>query len=417
MSQISIACPHCGYSKDVDRAKIPAKLKSIKCPTCDQSFKLEDMTKIAPAPPQTGTPERKTQPVQAPPVQNQQAPQSGPRRLSFSFTGNAREYFGIWIVNTLLKIVTVGIYSPWAKVRKRQYFYGNTILEESNFDYLANPIALLKGWLIGAALFIAYSLGSQLSPILGMVFGLIVFFLIPWVIVRSRLFNNRNSAHRNVRFNFRPSYAESYKVYAWLPLLSVLTLGLLTPYVLYRQKRFLMENNMFGRSSFSFDAGPKAYYMVALKTAGFAILFFGAFFGLSAAIGTNIQPGVDAAMPATIGIVIPFLMMAGYFFLFVYGYVRIANLTWNGTYLGKNRFISTMRVRDMSWIMFSNIVASILSVGLLVPWASVRLARYRLANLALNASGDLDHYINGNIEQTSAAGEEIGDIFGVDFGI
>ncbi len=412
MSLISISCPHCGYSKDVDRAKIPAKLKSIKCPECGKSFKLEDMTKIAPPPPQTGTP------TQAPqPKQTLQTTPTGPRRLAFSFTGNAREYFGIWIVNTLLKIVTVGIYSPWAKVRKRQYFYGNTMLDDANFDYLANPIALLKGWLIGAALFIAYSLGSQFSPILGMVFGLLIFFLVPWVIVRSRLFNNRNSAHRNIRFNFRPAYAESYKVYAWLPVLSVLTLGLLTPYVLYRQKRFVMENSSFGRSYFSFDAGPKAFYMVSLKTVGFAILFFGAFFGLTALLGTSIQPGAESAMPVAFGILVPFLMVSGYFFLFVYGYVRVTNLTWNGTFLGKNRFVSTMRVRDMSWIMFSNILASILSVGLLVPWASVRLARYRLANLALNTSGDLDHYINGNIEHTSAAGEEIGDIFGVDFGI
>lgn len=43
----------------------------------------------------------------------------------FRFTGNGREYFRIWIVNTLLTILTLGIYSAWAKVRKKRYIYGN----------------------------------------------------------------------------------------------------------------------------------------------------------------------------------------------------------------------------------------------------------------------------------------------------
>ena len=30
------------------------------------------------------------------------------------FKGNAKEYFGIWIVNVLLSIITLGIYGAWA---------------------------------------------------------------------------------------------------------------------------------------------------------------------------------------------------------------------------------------------------------------------------------------------------------------
>lgn len=37
-----------------------------------------------------------------------------------TFTGTGAEYFGIWIVNLLLTIVTLGIYSSWAKVRRLQ---------------------------------------------------------------------------------------------------------------------------------------------------------------------------------------------------------------------------------------------------------------------------------------------------------
>ncbi len=77
------------------------------------------------------------------------APSTG--SVSFKFTGQAGEYFRIWIVNICLTLVTLGIYSAWAKVRRKRYFYGNTLLNEAGFDYLADPKAILRGRLIEVA--------------------------------------------------------------------------------------------------------------------------------------------------------------------------------------------------------------------------------------------------------------------------
>ena len=66
----------------------------------------------------------------------------------FEFRGNAKEWFGIWIVNMLLSIVTIGIYSAWAKVRTKKYFYNHTYVEERNFDYHATGKQILVGRLI-----------------------------------------------------------------------------------------------------------------------------------------------------------------------------------------------------------------------------------------------------------------------------
>src|SRR5881394_1643390 len=85
-----------------------------------------------PAPPADRSP-----PVAAlPPARNLQR---------FEFTGNARDYFGIWVVNLFLTIVTLGIYSAWAKVRKKRYFHGNTWVAGGNFEYHGDPVAILKG--------------------------------------------------------------------------------------------------------------------------------------------------------------------------------------------------------------------------------------------------------------------------------
>lgn len=41
----------------------------------------------------------------------------------FEFTGDGAEYFRIWVINLLLTLATLGIYSAWAKVRKARYFW------------------------------------------------------------------------------------------------------------------------------------------------------------------------------------------------------------------------------------------------------------------------------------------------------
>jgi len=72
------------------------------------------------------------------------------RELGFEFFGKGLEFFRIWIVNILLTVVTLGIYSAWAKVRTQRYLYGNTRLDGASFEYLAEPLQILQGRLIGS---------------------------------------------------------------------------------------------------------------------------------------------------------------------------------------------------------------------------------------------------------------------------
>jgi len=41
MSQITISCPNCGFSRSLERQRIPATVKKVKCPKCQQSFAFE----------------------------------------------------------------------------------------------------------------------------------------------------------------------------------------------------------------------------------------------------------------------------------------------------------------------------------------------------------------------------------------
>ena len=71
-----------------------------------------------------------------------------PREEAFAFTGSGSEYFRIWIVNLILSVVTLGIYSAWAKVRRLEYFYRHTRVAGASFDYHGRPLAILKGRIV-----------------------------------------------------------------------------------------------------------------------------------------------------------------------------------------------------------------------------------------------------------------------------
>ena len=182
--------------------------------------------------------------------------------IPIEFKGKATEYFGIWIVNLLLTFITLGIYSAWAKVRRKKYFYNNTLIDNVGFDYHAKPIAILKGRIIAFIFFIAYALGGQVSPFLPIACMLIFFFALPWLVVRSSMFNARNTSHRGLRFDFVGKVSTAFRVFFVLPILTVLSLWMAAPYVSHQKNKFLMSNHRFGMSQFDMHAKVRSFYKV-----------------------------------------------------------------------------------------------------------------------------------------------------------
>lgn len=446
MAVCSIMCPHCQFSREMAAEAVPPRQVTVTCPRCAGKFTFDGAAaqatalaencpppaSIPPAPallpqepeppsavampppePPQGTPPRLASPSPL--------PRSGPvRRVTFTFIGTAREYFGIWIVNALLKIITLGGYSAWAKVRTRRYLYGCTKLQGSAFDYVADPLALFRGWLIGAFLAVLYALGSQYSPSLAFVIAMLVTLAMPWLIVRSRMFSCRNTTYRNIRFVFAPSYREAYEVFLGLGMLLPFTLGLLLPYMIYRQKKFLVENCSFGATTFAFNATAKDYYRLFLKAGLGLLLVMGVLFGLI--VSLTDKHGLASifmdkgSRSALVGVMI-FGVMAVYFFFAIYVQTAQTNLAWSSTQLGRSTFSSELATGRMAWLYLSNVLAIAGSLGLLVPWALMRVTRYRLGQLSFLPSDGLDTFLAGVDKPVSAVGEEVGDIFGVDVGL
>ena len=104
-------------------------------------------------------------------AQEAAAPFALGRQYAFSFKGTAAEYFGIWIVNILLTIITLGFYAPWAKVRRLRYFYGNTWFIQRRFDFTGVPVKILAGRIIALLVYGAFSYAMNHSASMLMIAG------------------------------------------------------------------------------------------------------------------------------------------------------------------------------------------------------------------------------------------------------
>ncbi|MFH1122832.1 MAG: YjgN family protein [Pseudomonadota bacterium] len=322
-------------------------------------------------------------------------------KIPFEFNGGGTEYFKIWLVNVLLSIVTLGIYSAWAKVRRKQYFYGSTRLHGSSFEYLADPMKILKGRLIVAGFFIVYSVLSELNVVAGVLMSLIFVVALPWLIVRSLSFNARNSAFRNIRFCFDGDIKEAAKVYVLWPIVGFFTLGILFPYVYFRQRKFIVENSSYGTTKFTFTAGRNDYYRIA--------------FGALIPVGIGIVLVVGAGF-----LFIPIALLIGlvlYLYMFAYYSVKTTNLLYNSSQLSDHRFRANLDTFEYLLIVITNSLGTAVTLGLFHPWARVRALRYKLAHLSLVASGDISDFIAGAQEQVAALGEEVMDSLDFDFGL
>jgi uncharacterized membrane protein YjgN (DUF898 family) len=339
-------------------------------------------------------------------------------RYRFEFKGNASEYFRIWIVNLGLTIVTLGIYSAWAKVRKQRYFYGNTYLVGSAFGYHAEPLRILKGRLIAGALVAIYFLSTRVSLKATLAVICLIGVAMPWLVVKSRVFSSRVTSWRGLRFNFKADYRGAYTVLLGWLVLGILTLGILMPRATRERYRFLVTRTCYGSAAFECNPGVGRFYKTAFAAIGLVILVgMGVGFlvlALRAGIGAPSSAGMTKAVSYA-SLFINYAILGP----MLLGYTRARNLNevFNHTTLGTNAFKANFSATKLTGIYMGNVFAIVASLGMLTPWAEIRLARYRLESIELHAVQSLDNFVaNPSAEVPSATGEELTSFLDLDFG-
>lgn len=338
----------------------------------------------------------------------------------FEFKGNAKEWFGIWITNVLLSIVTLGIYSAWAKVRTKKYFYQNTYVAGRNFDYHATGKQILIGRIIVIAALLVYSFLNAVNPIIGAILAFVLLGFLPYLLVRSAKFNARNSSWSNVRFNFDQPMGYAYKVYLLYPILMALTLYTTQPFWARATNRFGIGGHRLGKSRFTFDSDVGAFYIASFLAVIIAAVGFVCFF-LVASGRAGISPSFDAGVPnfESDPIAIFALVILVFFFAAAQVVYRalIRNHVFECTKLDDHRFRSTVSAGGLLAITLTNLVMVVFSLGLLLPFAQIRMHRYMADNTFVQPKGSIDAFAGEIIADSGAIGDAYSDIEGVDLGI
>jgi uncharacterized membrane protein YjgN (DUF898 family) len=387
---------------------------------------------------------------------------------TFKFEGSGTEYFKIWIVNVLLTILTLGIYYPWAKVRNKRYFYANMTQGGRGFEYHATGKQLIVGYLIAMVLLITYIGVQKVSPIGSLIVLLVFFVAVPWIIWRSLKFNARMTSFSNVHFSFDGGLKSSYVnffLYPFLFFLSIysfpialgffnglgntpsgsliLILGIVAvvfafyTFGLMKQKNFtyIITGMRYGQGEFNADYEIRPFIGMALMS---VLLFLGVmmvimiiaagalatFVGIENLSMIQANLGQESQSQEAMAMILPYIMS-------IYIGVIIASMItmayWVATHRkyvfeqatldGKITFGSTLKSTPLAWVMVSNFLLLIMTLGFAYPWTKVRMAKLMVENTSVDVAEGLDTYMTQKRKEESSLGEQIGDAFDVDVGI
>ncbi|MFA4729554.1 YjgN family protein [Vibrio vulnificus] len=352
---------------------------------------------------------------------------------SIQFKGQGGEFFGIWIVNILLSVITLGIYSAWAKVRTKRYFYGNTFIAGDNFEYHAQPMQLLKGRLVALALVVIWVVANSFFPLASLVLLALFYVALPWLLWSNARFDSAMTSYRNVHFAFNGSLKEAYMSILGRGLASLLIITIYIAIVVASANASAMVATLLGFGTFVLMfvlyawvvAGIHQYFasgyqygdwkfvakietgfflktyckamLIGFLTAVAFMIVMGTF-----VLGTDIMNIFAGEVDLLEGkgdfayVVLTYLvtitMSLG---ITAYTTTRIRNYVFSrlsATAEAQSetefRFASTFGVWDYMSLIVTNFLLQVITLGLARPWVMVRTSRYVASHTGV--IGDMD---------------------------
>ncbi len=400
---------------------------------------------------------------------------AGPITLAIRFTGSGSEYFRIWLVNLLLVVVTVGIYYPWAKVRRLRYFYANTLVGNNAVGrhalrFHGDPKRMLIGYLITSALFVLYSIAGTVSAVAGAV-ALVALAVVWPAFIRAGLrFRLSNTSWRGLRFAFDGTLSGAYRVL--LPLvvplalavastvlfevwaddggdpspplaasagvamlvLAVVVACLMAPWILVRLRRYQHDNYRFGSVVARLDIRGSAIYRLLMKTSLVTVATIAVVLGTVGALAawwflsgdaagpqtgdrSRIPPWLVAIAPIVFGLLPLLLVAAAQLVIVPYVTARLQNLFWSATRSEAVQFDSQLSFAKLARLTAFNWLMIIVTLGLYWPFARVAVARLRLEAVVLHLRDDPATIIGeARSRDPGNTGDAAADVFGFDPG-
>jgi uncharacterized membrane protein YjgN (DUF898 family) len=304
----------------------------------------------------------------------------------FQFHGTGRELFGIFLVNLLFTVITLGIYSFWAKVKIRKYIWSQTEFAGDRLGFHGTGKELLFGWFKAAILFGGLVGFTSLLPMLWdhpwavfigkyLLFSAVLFLLVPIARIGAMRYRLSRTSWRGIRFRFGGGYPPFLGLSLRGLIFTVLTAGLYYPVYQTSVRRYLVDHSSFGSVSFKFDGDGGELtgrfvraVLLTLPTLGLIWIWYGA---------------------------------------------QLRRFYWNHTSFAAARFRSTVTGKGLLSLHATNLLIIVLSLGIALPWATVRTKRYDLDHLTLEGIVDLDR-ITQQAQSATPVADELAGFLDVD---
>lgn len=179
------------------------------------------------------------------------------------------------------------------------------------------------------------------------------------------------------------------------------------PYFDFIHQRFLVRNVRLGASEFSYSATTKDYYIIYWRWMLATFLLISVW---ALKIGTNHIDGDLMTWGLWIATLIYFPLSKAYLiskrYNLLFGKCEFAE--------GRFRLNSDVPFLPFAWVLITNTIAVILTIGLMTAWAKIRSAKILLGHMSLEVNAPLEAFIAEQEEKRSALAEEIADAFDID---
>jgi len=369
------------------------------------------------------------------------------------FHGQEGQYFRIWIVNVVLGILTLGLYTPWARRRTVQYFYQNTELADGTLEFTAPIRRMLVGFLLFGGLYLAINLAGQsddwLARTVGNVFLLLAALAAPWLWASAMRFRLRHTRWRGLRLDFSPGvgalYLASWPMLAIAALFFALTMtaagagarvygpwvamGLTLAIILlaflclallqFNYARLLVQDTCIGAQGGRWKVERGPYLSIAVQAIGIAVLL-GAVIG---AVASMILAGYTLNLRSVRGSVVLGLAVSAAAWLLAivpamaWREARTFRLLWSNTGVSQiARFRCDLGTGAFVGLRVRNAILTLLTLGLYRPFARVKVYRMKCESVTLHLRGGVEALVGELARQQDEGGftDALADGLGLD---
>jgi len=389
---------------------------------------------------------------------NGAAARHGIAAYPLEFTGSGGEYFRVWIVNVLLSIVTLGFYTPLARRRTAQYFYGHTLVADSPLEFTAQTRRMLVGFVLFVGMYAAFKLAAETGQDTAVTVMLIGGALLaPYFWGSAMRFRFNATRWRGVRLQFTASWGEVYRA-SWPAFLlalcwsggialfgalmpearggagvgrafavlgATLLLSLLCAIRLeYNYKSLMVARGRIGGQPGRWKPQFSDFVRIWLATVGVflvAVLLVSVLLAVGVGGSFALLKGMKegGAKAVLVGIAIGALSL---FLLFLasaparaYREARMFQLVWNNIGVSHvARFKCGLKPWGYVGLRVKNVLLTLLTLGFYRPFARVSEYRMKTHSVTLHVKGGLEQLAGQLAREEQAVGDAIADAIGLE---